>query len=437
MVTQNRLPTGDGSNDTWAALGAGSKYVEVDDPIGTPDDDSTYIFKQDSAGKQTSTFVAFDISASSITKLITFSRHRVTAGGGVGLGHSIWVNGTVYNTTLATISSTSYADGTVDWLTNPNTSSPWTEADIEGVGANPLEEFGVRAFNITAGKEIRATQTYATVDYVESGADFTKTLTDGIDLSEIFSKSLSLNRIFSDGIDLSESFLRQYTALKNLSDKIVLSEEFSTVLVAAGIIDIALSDGLILSELNARSLEIDRKFSDKLILSELNVRSLEINRKFSDKVQLSKLFSEALNFNRNLSDEVQLSESILKQFALTRNFSDGIAFSEIQKRFIDYSIGLNDGIDLSEEVDITTTLLGLTRTLSDTITLSELRISKSEYLKGLSDGLVLAELISASGAIGIGRSTVRGILQSDIVREILQSDIVREILRSGSIKNFE
>jgi len=78
------------------------------------------------------------------------------------------VNGIRYAGTEQAL-TTSYANYTWDWLTNPNTGIAWTEADVEGTGPNPLQEFGVRAINVGGGEQINCTQTYITVTYTEAG----------------------------------------------------------------------------------------------------------------------------------------------------------------------------------------------------------------------------------------------------------------------------
>lgn len=170
MATQDRLPTGDSAtNDNWTALGGGSKFSEVDDPVGTPDEDTSYINKSGAgAAPQDFTFTAFDISSSAIASITVTLRTRVAAGV-VSTIVRIKVNGTAY-TTGSIATSGSYTNKTNTWLTNPNTGVDWTEADVEGTGANPLQEFGVSSGSQGAGEEIRCTQAYITVDYTPASS---------------------------------------------------------------------------------------------------------------------------------------------------------------------------------------------------------------------------------------------------------------------------
>jgi hypothetical protein len=170
MATQTRLPTGDGSTSAWTALGGGSKFSEVDDPIGTPDEDTTYVSRVNTAGTQLYTFSAFAVpSGSTINFVRVFARMRMAAGSATA-ALILRVNGTnsVINVGAQTAS---YADETNDWLTNPNTGLAWTVDDVNGVGADPLQEFGHRTDSgFGAGEEMRCTQCYAEVDYTESAA---------------------------------------------------------------------------------------------------------------------------------------------------------------------------------------------------------------------------------------------------------------------------
>lgn len=166
MATQDRLPTGVGADNSWASGTAGNKWDDVDDPIGTPDEDTTYIVETTSYQSQTFTFTAFSITSSAIDKVSITNRLKCV--GTVSYQNRLRVNGTSYNSSTAA-TTTSYVDYTTDWLTNPNTAAAWVEADVEGVGANPLQQFGVIVSTIDASEELRCTQSYITVTYTEAG----------------------------------------------------------------------------------------------------------------------------------------------------------------------------------------------------------------------------------------------------------------------------
>ena len=76
MATQSRLPTGEqGGFDNWTAVGEADTWDCCDDPIGTPDDDTTYADYWTDV-THLFTFTAFDITSTSVTKLTITSRVR-------------------------------------------------------------------------------------------------------------------------------------------------------------------------------------------------------------------------------------------------------------------------------------------------------------------------------------------------------------------------
>ena len=170
MATQSRVPTGDGADLTLLPLGAGSHYVEVDDPVGTPDDNTSYVQLPATGSYGTDesfTFAAFSITSSAITSLVITFRAKET-GGTRTVGSLLWVNGTRYRASRQDL-TTSYADYTQTYLTNPNTGAAWTEDNIEGVVGSPLQQFGINTDGVFAGRTIEITKVYATVDYTEAG----------------------------------------------------------------------------------------------------------------------------------------------------------------------------------------------------------------------------------------------------------------------------
>jgi hypothetical protein len=169
MTTQERLPTGNGTTDLWESATAGNKWDDVDDPVGAPDDGTTYIFEDDGNATQLFTFTAFAITSSAISHIRIYARAQRTVAGSVGLHRRLRVNGTTSNVGTQSSATTAWADYTVDQLTNPDTALGWTEADVEGTGANPLQEFGVAATGFNAGERLEVSAVYIQVDYTEAG----------------------------------------------------------------------------------------------------------------------------------------------------------------------------------------------------------------------------------------------------------------------------
>ena len=164
-ATQDRLPTGDGVTTAWESNGANpNRWEDVDDTIGAPDDATTYLFENDGNDSHLFTFTAFSITSSSIASVTVFGRCQRTAAGDISFLPLIRVNGTTYFDS-SHAATTSWADYTTAFTTNPDTAAAWTEADVEGTGANPLQQFGIAPSGFNAGEELQCTQTYLTVTY--------------------------------------------------------------------------------------------------------------------------------------------------------------------------------------------------------------------------------------------------------------------------------
>lgn len=170
-ATQDRLPTANATDSNWTYSGSTSgctsdatKWACVDDPIGSHDSATTYVYRQTSNSNQMFEYTDFNINSTAITNIILTYICQYTGGDGLNIVARIQVNGTEYTGTADAI-TTSWASYSNTWTTNPNTSLAWTEADVEGTGAAPLQEFGINPTSIVAGEEAQCTQVYITVTY--------------------------------------------------------------------------------------------------------------------------------------------------------------------------------------------------------------------------------------------------------------------------------
>lgn len=165
MATQTRTPTGDSSVDNgWSSSSGTTKAADVDDAVGSPDDDTTYAFKNGANANQLHTFSAatIPIGATSITVSVVYRARRTSTS--LTVMPRIRVGGTTFEGSGAVPGST-YANRQVDWATNPATSAAWTVPDVNGTGSNPLQEFGYANTQTTAGEEARVTQVYLLFTY--------------------------------------------------------------------------------------------------------------------------------------------------------------------------------------------------------------------------------------------------------------------------------
>lgn len=167
MATQTRVPTGNVTLG-WQ-VNTGSHFEAVDDPVGSPDDDTTYVFTTVSGQRDNFTFSAFTVpSGATINSVQVIGRLKY-----VGTASDFRLNivnegGTVSEDTDRSATST-YADYTRTLTTNPWTAAAWTvnEVNSEGSTANRLDKMEVRS--IAPNTDVRCTQLYLLVDYTEEG----------------------------------------------------------------------------------------------------------------------------------------------------------------------------------------------------------------------------------------------------------------------------
>jgi len=171
MATDTRVPTGNSAVANDFTASAGNRWECVDDPVGSPNDATDFVFKQNSNGTQRFTHAAFSIPGGSTINSVTVRfRAQRTAAGACTLAPMIRVGST--NTTgTSQAMTTSWADYFQTWATNPNTASAWTVDQVNGVDAtNPLSEFGVNSGGLASGEEVQLTQIYIEVDYTAAAA---------------------------------------------------------------------------------------------------------------------------------------------------------------------------------------------------------------------------------------------------------------------------
>ncbi|MBA7467459.1 hypothetical protein ES707_02677 [subsurface metagenome] len=166
--TATRVPTGDeGFTGSWTARDGGLYYVEVDDPVGNPDDLTSCIYCT-SVGRITFSFSSFSIiPGSTITQVCVYWRHTKAAGPASTFGPVLKVGGNYYTGTEVSVGTSWTTSDSItvgsQWTQNPKTSSDWTVDDINGIGSNALEAFGVHS--TYASPNPYCTQVYVEVTY--------------------------------------------------------------------------------------------------------------------------------------------------------------------------------------------------------------------------------------------------------------------------------
>ena len=147
------------------AASAGQKYECVDEE--TPNGDDDYIYKTDASSGQ-----GFDNLPTLPDGTILGVAVYVVAkeiGGDTTIRPRLYTGDNVTNgAPTAQNITTSYAEYSYEWTTNPATSEAWTKAEVEGTDeTHPLVGWGFYSAGIDAGETTRVTQVYLVVRYNE------------------------------------------------------------------------------------------------------------------------------------------------------------------------------------------------------------------------------------------------------------------------------
>ena len=136
MAELTLIPNG----DSFAALVCSSgtvHYALVDDPVATPDDLGTYVYKNGASGPSAATDL-FDLpnhgaEAGVINYVRVYHRHRDNnAGCAMSSQPYVRTGGSDYAGT-SVASTTSFVTSYTEWATNPNTGLAWTWTDIDNL----------------------------------------------------------------------------------------------------------------------------------------------------------------------------------------------------------------------------------------------------------------------------------------------------------------
>ena len=170
-------PTGEIAFDTWTSstgqTGA-AKATDVDDLPASPDDATTYSFRQTSNGAQCFSFTPLVLTnPDSITSVTLVVRHaEAEAADSTTLVPGLRVGTTVFETgasPASVVPTTAWTTTSFVWALNPATGEAWTESEVE-VDLNGL---CVNATDMASGDEVRVTQVYATAQVVQDTTVYT------------------------------------------------------------------------------------------------------------------------------------------------------------------------------------------------------------------------------------------------------------------------
>jgi hypothetical protein len=162
MATDNRNPTSDESvTGTWSGS-SGSRYTLVNDH---PDSSSTTSLTQISPdGKITFGFSGFSIPTGSTINSVYIQYYDYkTSFFLVTIGGRLKVGGSYYDASEHGLARLAITLRTDTWTTNPATGSAWTVNQVNGVGANALQAFGLASLENGGDSVIGSIR--ITVDY--------------------------------------------------------------------------------------------------------------------------------------------------------------------------------------------------------------------------------------------------------------------------------
>ncbi|MFA6046572.1 MAG: hypothetical protein WC718_16425 [Phycisphaerales bacterium] len=164
MTTQTRNPTSDEAvAGTWSGS-AGTRYQAVDDHPDSAGAD--FLAHGTTAGNLTFGFAAFNVPAGSTGLSIDVLYYDAEpANGNNNSAARLKVGGNYYNSATHNPAGATYTLRTKSWATNPKSGVAWTVDDVNGVGVNALEAFGL--YSTDANPVYRVASVLLQVTYTE------------------------------------------------------------------------------------------------------------------------------------------------------------------------------------------------------------------------------------------------------------------------------
>lgn len=199
-ASQTRYPSGDLSRlGTWDKTANMYSYV---DENGANDGDTTYLLHGTANGSVLFTFPSFNLSSGSSIQRLTVTLYAKEGTSGTNrMQPAIRAGNTNYFTTsTSTEVPSSYSSISYNYNTNPKTGLAWTVDDINGVGANALQAFGV--YSADANPAIRLTQVYATVTYNTSSLEYPANAT-AANIQNLVENNARVNRALFNGVSVN------------------------------------------------------------------------------------------------------------------------------------------------------------------------------------------------------------------------------------------
>lgn len=162
MATEYLIPNAQGTWSQWNALGGGDQYLEVDEAVGAPDDDSSYIWCLANQAYKNSSHLSARVNIldnATINSVKVVWRIRNTISTANDVTPFIILSGSITNASHGLTPDTSYTSNTTEALARPG-GGAWSPDDLDDL------ECGIEQTTTTRSiAHVQCTQYYVVVDY--------------------------------------------------------------------------------------------------------------------------------------------------------------------------------------------------------------------------------------------------------------------------------
>jgi len=158
VATKTLLPTADATYTAWSLSGGTDHYALVDDPVGSPDDETTYVYSTTASQGDSYTFENLGEAGATITNVRVHTRCRRYSASNYSYAVLFRASATNYiQAYKGATGDDAFGAQYWDLAENPDTSSAWTNTDLTG------SEWGIATAASAGGRVV--TQIYLEVTY--------------------------------------------------------------------------------------------------------------------------------------------------------------------------------------------------------------------------------------------------------------------------------